>query len=104
MAPQHLEVDPIWRRFSIGIEENPPTMQESPVRSLGWEDPLEKGKATHSSILAWRILGVTKSRTRLSDFHFLRFFSPLAGSTEAKRSHMIPPWQPGGGGTSNVPA
>ena len=30
-------------------------MQETWVRSLGWEDPLEKGKATHSSILAWRI-------------------------------------------------
>ena len=30
-------------------------MQEIPVRLLGWEDPLEKGKATHSSILAWRI-------------------------------------------------
>ena len=32
-----------------------PTMQESQVRSLGWEDPLEEGMATHSSILAWRI-------------------------------------------------
>ena len=32
-----------------------PTMQETWVPSLGWEDPLEKGKATHSSILAWRI-------------------------------------------------
>ena len=32
-----------------------PAMQESWVRSLGWEDPLEKGTATHSSILAWRI-------------------------------------------------
>ena len=30
-------------------------LQETWVRSLGWEDPLEKGKATHSSILAWRI-------------------------------------------------
>ena len=30
-------------------------MQETRVRSLGWEDPLEKGMATHSSILAWRI-------------------------------------------------
>ena len=30
-------------------------MQETPVQFLGWEDPLEKGKATHSSILAWRI-------------------------------------------------
>ena len=33
----------------------PPVMQETWVRSLGWEDPLEKGKATHSSILAWKI-------------------------------------------------
>ena len=32
-----------------------PTMQETWVRSLGWEDPLEKEMATHSSILAWRI-------------------------------------------------
>ena len=30
-------------------------MRETQVRSLGWEDPLEKGMATHSSILAWRI-------------------------------------------------
>ena len=46
------------------------------VRSLGREDPLEEGMATHSSILAWRILwteepggvhGVTKSQTQLSD-------------------------------------
>ena len=35
--------------------KNPPAMQETWVQSLGWEDPLEKGKATHSSILAWRI-------------------------------------------------
>ena len=35
--------------------KNLPTMQESWVQSLGWEDPLEKGMATHSSILAWRI-------------------------------------------------
>ena len=32
-----------------------PAMQETRVRSLGWEDPLEKGMATHSCILAWRI-------------------------------------------------
>ena len=42
-------------------------MRETWVWSLGWEDPLEKGKATHSSILAWRIPwmvhGVAKSRT-----------------------------------------
>ena len=35
--------------------KNPPAIQETWVRSLGWEDPLEEGMATHSSILAWRI-------------------------------------------------
>ena len=35
--------------------KNPPAMQETQVWSLGWEDPLEKGVATHCSILAWRI-------------------------------------------------
>ena len=35
--------------------KNPPAMQETLVQSLGQEDPLEKGMATHSSILAWRI-------------------------------------------------
>ena len=34
--------------------KNLPAMQEILVQSLGWEDPLEKGKATHSSVLAWR--------------------------------------------------
>ena len=48
-------------------------MQETWVQSLGWEDPQEKGKAIHSSILAWRIpwttvLGTAKSQTQLSDW------------------------------------
>ena len=37
------------------LVKNPPAVQKTWVRSLGWEDPLEKGKATHSNILAWRI-------------------------------------------------
>ena len=37
------------------IVNNLPAMQETWVQSLGWEDPLEKGMATHPSILAWRI-------------------------------------------------
>ena len=37
------------------LVKNPPAMWEIWAPSLGWEDPLEKGKATHSSILAWRI-------------------------------------------------
>ena len=58
--------------------KNLPAMQEIQVLSLGWEDPLEKGMATHSSILAWRTPwteepgqlqsnGVAKSRSQLSD-------------------------------------
>ena len=35
--------------------KNPPAMQETQIRSLGWKDPLEKGMATHSTSLAWRI-------------------------------------------------
>ena len=37
------------------LVKNPPVMQETRVQSLGWEDPLEKEMATHSSILAWKI-------------------------------------------------
>ena len=55
-----------------------PAMQETRIRSLDWEDPLEEGMATHSSIVAWRIPldrgarqaivhGVTKSQSQLSD-------------------------------------
>ena len=39
----------------VQLVKNVAAMQETLVQSLGWEDPLEKGKATHSSILAWRI-------------------------------------------------
>ena len=61
-----------WASLTAQLVENPPAMRETWVRSLGWEDPLEKGKAMHSSILAWRIpwtivYGVARSRTeRLS--------------------------------------
>ena len=59
------------------LVKNPPAMQETWIRSLGREDPLEKGMATHSSILAWRITmdrgawqaivhGVSKSWTQLA--------------------------------------
>ena len=64
------------------LVKNLSEMQDTWVLSLDWEDPLEKGTATHPSILAWRIPwtegpgglhtthGVTKSWTQLSDFHF----------------------------------
>ena len=44
-----------WASLVAQLIKNLPAMRETWVRSLGWEDPLEKGKATHSSILAWRI-------------------------------------------------
>ena len=58
--------------------KNPPAMQETQVRSLGWENPLEEGMATHSTIFAWRIPmdrgawwaavhEIAKSQTRLSN-------------------------------------
>ena len=64
-----------------------PPMRETQVRSLGWEDPLEKEMATHSSTLAWQIpwtkepgrlqsMGL-QSRTRLSDFTFFRTLEML---------------------------
>ena len=60
------------------LVKNLPAMRETWVQSLGWEDPLKEGMATHSSILAWRIPmdrgarwaivhGVTKSQTQLSN-------------------------------------
>ena len=62
------------------LVKNPSSLWETWVRSLGWEYPLEKGTATHSSILSWRINsmncivhGVAKSWTQLSEFHFHRF-------------------------------
>ena len=44
-----------WASLEAQLVKNPPAMRETWVRSLGWEDSLEKGKATHSSNLAWRI-------------------------------------------------
>ena len=45
----------LWTSLVAQLVKNPPAMWETWVRSLGWEDSLEKGKAIHSSILAWRI-------------------------------------------------
>ena len=44
-----------WSSLVAQLLKNMPAMQETLVQFLGWEDPLEKGMATHSSILAWRI-------------------------------------------------
>ena len=67
-----------WASLTAQVVKNLPVMWETQVQSLGWEDPLEEGMATHSDILAWRITmdrgawqatvdGVAKSRLQLSD-------------------------------------
>ena len=53
------------------VVKNLPAMQEPRVQPLGWEDPLEKGIATHSSILAWRIPW-TEKPGRLQSLQFQR--------------------------------
>ena len=57
----------------VQLVKNLPAMKETPVWSLGFEDPLEKGKATHSSILEnsrdYTVHGVAKCWTQLSNFH-----------------------------------
>ena len=45
----------IWASLMAQMVKNPPAVQETWVQSLGWEDSLEEGIATHSSILAWKI-------------------------------------------------
>ena len=80
-----------WASLVAQLVKNLPATWEIWLRSLGWEDSLEKGKATHSSILAYRIpwtvysMG-SQSRTQLSDFHFqgkeiIKNTDPLTAST-----------------------
>ena len=64
-----------WASLVPQLVKNTPAVWETWVPSLGWEDPLEKGTATHSSILAWRIpwtvqsIG-SRSGTQLNNCHF----------------------------------
>jgi len=54
-APTNPNVFTIWASLIAQSVKNLPAIQETWVQFLGWEDPLEKEMATHSSILAWRI-------------------------------------------------
>ena len=53
----------LWASLVAQLVKNPPAMWETWVLSLGWEDPLEKGTATHWSILVWRIPWTVQSFT-----------------------------------------
>ena len=94
--------------------KNMPTNQETWVRSLGWEDPLEEGMATHSNVLAWRIPldrgawqatvhGVARSRTQLSDFTFTFHFHALEKEMATHSSVLA--WRiPGTGEPGGLPS
>ena len=53
--PIYYPLEPLRATLVAQLVKNPPAMQEPWVRSLGWEEPLEKGNAAHSCVLAWRI-------------------------------------------------
>ena len=66
-----------WASLVAQLVKNLLVMRETWVRPLGWEDPVKKGKATHSSILAWRIprnvvCGVAESNRSERNLHFFR--------------------------------
>ena len=79
--------------------KNLPTVQETWIQSLGWEDPLEKKMATHSSILAWRIPCTeepgglqsmeSQSQTQLSDEHSLSQGTSMNGLVESESCSVV---------------
>ena len=74
------------------LVKNPPAMWETWVQPLGWEGPLEKGKAAHSSILAWRVpwtvRGVAESDT--TEGLSLHFSYSVLGSVLRRCTYIIP--------------
>ena len=79
-------------RASLVAQMVKPVLQETWVRSLGWEDPLEKEIATHSSTLAWKIQwteepgtvrGVAESQTRLTSVYVYSHFNSRGHSTSS---------------------
>ena len=73
------------------LVKNPPAMWETWVRSLGWEDPLEKGKATHSIILAWRIPWRIPAMWRIHLQCGRPGFDPWVGKIPWRRERLYTP-------------
>ena len=71
--------------------KNLPAMQETCVQSLGQEDPLEKGKATHSSILAWRIPW-TEEPCRLQSMESQRVGHDRMTNTHTHMRQLVDSW------------
>ena len=86
-----------WVSLVAQLLKNLPAMQETWVQSLCWEDPLEKGKATHSSILAWRITWTIHGLKRVGPgwatftLVLLRLLALSLGKTDTltRKSHYL---------------
>ena len=84
-------IPPLWRLLKSGASlvaqtvKNLPAMQEICILSLGWEDPLEKGMISHSSILAWKIPR-TEEPGRLQSMELQRVGPDLP--TEQQQQHL----------------
>ena len=77
------------------LVKNLPAVQETWVRSLGWEDPLEKGTAPHSSILSWRVpWGCKESDTTERLSLSLTLLRPYSGSARDLSQHTFPSFLP----------
>ena len=83
-----------WASLVAQLVKNLPAMRETRVWSLGWEDPPEKGKATHASILAWRNPGTTQSmgsqKVRHDWVTFTSLSIPLLHSTRLSKCTNFP--------------
>ena len=77
-----------WASVVAQRVENLPVMQEIQVRSLGWEDPLQKSMATHSSILAWKIPW-TEEPGRLQPMGSQRFGYQRVTNTGDKEGFLV---------------
>ena len=92
-----------WASLVVQLVKNPPAIWETWVWSLGWEEPLEKQRAIHSSILAWRIPGSVSSmgsqRVRHSWVIFTFIFSGKDSTCQTRDMGSIPGsgWSPRGG-------
>ena len=71
-----------WASFVAQRVKNPPATWETWIQSLGWEDPLKKGKAANSSILAWRIPWTAWGHTESDTTERLSLFFSFFGLTK----------------------
>ena len=74
------------------LVKNAPAMRETWVQSLGWEDPLEKGKATHSTILAWRIPWTVQSILFLEIAYKMTLVYVCYRDQDSKNKENMVPW------------